>query len=452
MAREYEEPNPRRQREEIFALTRSEQAEHAILGLVQLRPDVLGWLDLTSEHFSDLRTASVWEAMQALGKAGTPIDPITLEDQLRRVGRLEAIGGLAYLTRLLSEVPFSTDPAIADHWAEILHRKLVARRTLLICSGADQLARRGLDGPELLDEVLGDLGRVDRDGPMASRDVTLADAIADELLRVEAGYQAARDPDGPVAMAGLAIGVRDVDQQTGGIPIGTITVVAARPGVGKSSLMFQTMAHIARASGGGAMLFTNEDRQQTLARIALANASGVDRSRLRHYQELTPIDMIELRNATHDGLDRVYIVHAHGMTGAQIARVIRAERRRKDLRVVGWDYIQNAPSPSINLKRHEAIEQNLGAIETAIAEENLACVVASQLKRPDDRKENPRPSIADMKDSGAIEQKAKLILALHETPDLIKRHRIEVLVLKQNEGAKLLIIEVPFHRAQTRFA
>ncbi len=443
----------RQRRADIFELASSQQAEHAILGLVLVRPDVLGWLDLRGEHFADLRCATVWEAMQALAKEGTPLDMITLEDQLRRVGRLEAVGGIAYVSKLLAEVPYSSDPASADHWAEILHRKLVTRRVLLLCGAAEEMAQRGLDGGELLDEVLGDLGRVDRDGPMASQDVTLADAVEDELIRIEAGYQTAREPGGPPVMAGLAIGIPDVDHQTGGIPIGTITIVAARPGVGKSSLMFQIMTHIARQTGGGAMLFTNEDRQQTIARIAIASATGVDRARLRHYSELTPIDMVELRNARRDGDDRVSIVHAHGMTGQQIARIVRAERRRKDLRVIGWDYIQNAPSPPGVEKRHEGIEQNLAAMEKLIAEEGLACVVASQLRRADERRgENARPAMSDMKESGAIEQKAKLILALHETPDLVKRHRIEILVLKQNEGAKLLIIEIPFYRAQTRFA
>lgn len=446
-------PPPADRRKRIWDIAKSEEAERAILGLVQLRPEVFSWLTLRAEHFTDPRHGWIWEAMHALAKAGTPIDSITLDDRLRRDGRIDAVGGLAYLSRLLMETPGHADLAMVDHWADILHRHLVTRRALLICGGAEQHVRDGLGGGELLDEVLADLGRVDRDGPMASQDVTLADAVMEEMVRIEAGYQSARDPEGPRAMAGLEIGLREVDENTGGIPIGTITVVAARPGVGKSSMMFQAMSHIARTTGGGAMLFTNEDRSATIARIALANASGVNRARLRHYQDLTPIDMVELRRAQIDGLERVHVVHAHGMTGTQIARLVRAEKRRKDLRVIGWDYIQNAPSPAGVDRRHEGIEQNLAALETVIAEEGLGCIVASQLKRADERKgENARPAMSDMKESGSIEQKAKLILALHETKALVDRSRIEVLILKQNEGAKLLIIEVPFHRAQTRFA
>lgn len=448
----YAERAPRQRRQEMFDLCRHDHAEKAILGLVQLRPDVLGWLGLSTEHFTDPRHARVWTAMSELAAEGRPIDTITLEDQLRRDGCWEAVGEVHFLSELLMAAP-STDTQMADVWTEILHRKLVTRRVLLACGRAEDKVRDGKDGGDLLDAVLGELGKVDREGPMATQDVTLADAVEEEMMRIEAGYQAARNPDGPAAMAGLAIGISEVDRQTGGIPIGTITVAAARPGVGKSSLMYQAMSHIARSTGGGAMLFTNEDRQATIARIALANVSGVDRSRLRHYSELTPLDMLELRAARVPDLRRVYIVHAHGMTGQQIARLVRAERRRKDLRVIGWDYIQNAPSPNPTLKRHEGIEQNLAEIEKVIAEEGLACIVASQLKRADERKgENARPTMSDMKESGAIEQKAKLLLALHETPDLVRRSRIEIIVLKQNEGAKQMILETAFYRAQTRFS
>jgi replicative DNA helicase len=413
------------------ALDRSHNldAEQAALGGCFLRPALVATLELDPCDFFDPRHKVVWEAMQALERDRVPIDELSVEDVLKRAGRLDAVGGLAYLSQLALRVPTEDS---TEHYARIV-RDHACRRKLLYLGGS--IARLVLDGDDL-GEVLGEVQRelsaceprrVGGGGELGVAAAEECRAIVAELDDVARGRT-----------VGVPTGVTILDAQIGGLPVGVPSVVGARPAMGKSTLALNIALHAARQGGFGVHVLTFEDSRKMFAQRLLSMESGVDVGRVgsRH---LEPAETAALMQASDGlrGLKGLHVEHGHGLDARAVARRVRSRRREINTRLVVVDYVQRVPHPDRRLRRHEQLDDSMNVFAELAGQEDLAVLVLSQLTRPERGKEDACPTLEDFKGSGAIEEAGKLIIGLHKSK---QQGEIDLLVLKNAQGPQAQVI------------
>jgi replicative DNA helicase len=403
-------------------------AEQGAIGGCFRKPAILEYLELDARDFFDPRHQCIWSAMESLKGDRLPVDELSVEDVLKRAGKLDAVGGLAYLSQLALRVP--TEDA-TEHYARIV-REHACRRRLLYLAGS--IPSRVVANEEL-DELLGDVGRelaacepAQRDpggelGPAAV--VECREAVA-ELDQVARGKT-----------VGVPTGVAILDEHIGGLPVGVPSVVGARPAMGKSTLALNIALHAARRGGFGVHIVTYEDPRKTYAQRLLSMESGVDVARVaaRTFDSVESAALMRASDAVR-ALKGLYVEHGHGLDVRTITRRVRSRRRELGTRLVILDYIQLIPHRDRRLRQHEQIEDNMNALAELAGQEGIAVLVLSQLKRPE-RGEVHRPTLDDFRGSGSIEQVGKLIIGLHKAQ---QQGELELLVLKNHQGPEAQII------------
>ena len=417
-------------------LPHSFEAEEALLGGLLLNPDQLAWLDVDEDEFHNPRYRVVFAAMRRVADKRLAVDPVTVEAELRHDGKLEAIGGMAFLGQLMLKVPTAENTV---HYAELLRRRRI-ERDLVTAMGeatASILGGRAIaEGAELLDEVVAELGRIEVGKKRSRR--TLFDAVVTEQLRVLSPQR-----DTP----GLPTGIPRLDRATGGVPRGTTLVIGGRPGGGKSALAAIQIAATVALEVGPVLVGTWEDRDTTLGRRGLSRLSGVAGKRIR----LGDLDMWE-QNAVAaavppDAWKRIYIEHMHGRPIDEFCRLARSYIRGEGVVLLVGDYIQRMRPPRAlrGADTNKIREAVVNEWDELVGSENVGGLLLSQLTRECVREGRaPRPD--DLRDSGAIEQVAKQIWMLHES----KRDGDEILVLKDS-GGEVGHIAVDFDRVSMTF-
>lgn len=412
------------------------EAEQAVLGGCFFRPDVLSWLELDEGDFFDPRHRAVWRAMQGLAADRVPVDEIAVEDVLKRTGRLEPVGGLAYLSQLALRCPNEDSTAF---YANIVREHACRRRLLYLGSG---IATKVLEDQEL-DELLGEVQRELTACEPRRRDAggELGEAAAEDYRALVSEVdQVARGQT-----VGVPTGVAILDAQIGGLPDGVPSVLGARPGMGKSTLALNIALYAARTCGYGVHIVTYEDPRKTFAQRLQAMESGVDVMRIRA-RTVDRQEAAALAQAAESlrQLKGLYVEHGHGLDMRAIVRRVRGRRRELGTRLVVIDYLQRVPHADRRLRRHEQLEDHMDVLAAFAGEENLALLVLSQLKRAEDR--DSRPTLDDFKGSGAIEESGKLIIGLHKAQAV---GELELLVLKNAQGPQAQV-KASWNRATCR--
>jgi len=433
------------------ALTRP-AAERAVLGACMLDSAAADWLPVTPEHFADPRHRAIWESMLRIREAGSEIDVVSLEHAL--AGRLEAVGGLAYVGELVIAAPL-TD-ALSAH-CDVLDDVLVARRmAVLLDELRGRLLGQGESGGTVLDRAFEQMAGIAQHSAEIGH--TLADGAGEELRALYADL----DRIGEIGTAANALpfGIDILDRKVGGAPLGVLTVVGARPGVGKSSFLVQVAFAATRDPGDGFVILTWEDRHTAFVRKFIARVSGValDVIARRAYEDGSAIstkDCAAVKRAAESLRTRhnLLIVNCHGRTFREVSRLVRAHMRRFTVRGFGADYAQNISTPAQGLSTTDRISENVLLAEELAGTDNIAGILLSQFNRNND-KDQRRPRLSDFKGSGKLEESGKLVLALHdpaETEENVGEDALDILILKHFQGKAGQLLPVRFDRAHCRF-
>lgn len=424
---------------EALTLAKNTDAEASVIGGVLLRNDVLTVLDdLDGDHFWDPRHRFVFEAIRELQAADKPIDVVMVGERLERAGRFEAVGGYAFLGELALRVP---TPDNVEHYKGVVREHAITRKVLGVSSEAPEFATDGLVGEDLLDRMLKRLGDVER-STVGSDLVTIGSVVAEEDDAIERWINEPDSRDLPR----LPWRVRALDEETGGVPIGLVTVLGARPGVGKSTLLLNFAMR--REPDEPGLLFTNEDDpREDMAVKFIAWEARIDSRRIRE-RDLSSHEREVVRRARASieaRLSHVRLVRAAGMTSKEMRRIAVADKRKRGTRWVGIDYLQNMPREA-NTKITYAIRADMQRFQVTALEERLAWIVCSQISREaakekDQQGKARRPALYDFRDSGAIEECGKQILAVHPNPEK-PDDQLEVVNLKNVRGASRSWVDV----------
>lgn len=381
----------------------SPDAELSVLGAVMLRNEVAELVDLQPDEFYDQRHRAVWEAMRRLRVEEIAIDPVTLETELASAGRLEAVGGMAFLCGLLSVVPTADNIA---HYADIVRDESQARRLLLVCSQAATSLQGGADAEAMMSALFDQAQQIALRTKATA--ANLGELAAAEMLDT---LRRAESRQGGASVSTLPTGLPELDDILGGIPIGVTTVIAGRPSMGKSSLARGIALHVAR-QGHGVHVFSIDDPANSYARRMLADVGRIDLQRLKA-ASILPEEARQL-SASADRIQReagsrILVDDSAGCTATQIGMRVRLERKRIGTKLVVVDFVQQ-----VRGERGQDTYDRIAAISEAFhrlaRKDGLAVILVSQLSRETERRENPRPKLADLRGAGELEQDAFAVL------------------------------------------
>lgn len=418
------------------------EAEQSVLGCLLLSndcaDDVLPLL--TGRDFFNSIHATIYTTIEAMLVANTPADPITVHERLKRIGKGEEVGGLAYLHELAMSVVSARN---AGQYAQIVRRNALRRQLIASTDQALELATRHESPDQALDEIATLFTSIDRSA-RAAEPCRLVDALverADHWQGVAAGEVASGMPTGFEAFD-RALG--------GGLKGGRVVVLGARPSVGKTSLGQQIGIGVAQ-QGHGVLICSQEMPRGELVDRASANLAGVD------------LGAISEGSLSHDDWSRLsaaieqvrtyplYIDDQPSLTLLDIRAKARYVRRRSGLKLVVIDYLQLCSgSTQRGSSRHHEIE-GLSRGLKALAKELDACVlVLSQLSR-EVAKGAREPTLADLKESGAIEEDADVVVLLDPRDMLSDGTRLVAAILAKNRQGKRGRIALSFEGRTQRW-
>ena len=410
----------------------SEDAEMSLLGAVLLRGDVLDQVELGPEAFWDPRFRDIWSAMRRLQARKVPVDVTTLAEELG--DRCASVGGYSTMTDLVSRVPTADN---AEHYAGIVAEHAMTRA---IAETTLSALTNGGEGEELLGAVLRAVTSVRTRRPDGTRRMSeLAPAVLKRLEQLYAKSQA-----GDAAAWGIPTGLKALDQRLGGgLQPGVVTIVAGRPSMGKSALARTFLDHVVGAGYGGGHAFTLEDSAEAYTLRAFADHGRVPLHAIRSLK-LNMVDFASL-NAAGEELwkRRTWLVDdSAGLSSAEIAMRVRRHKETNQTRVVVVDYVQLMREPNADpRKRGDEVARAALGLQQLAREEDVAVVVLSQLSRDCEKREDKRPILSDLRETGELEQVAHTVLFVYRPEVYLDadnpKHRTE---LDELRGVGLVII------------
>jgi replicative DNA helicase len=428
-------------------LPHSVEAEEAVLGSLLIDPESLHRITpfLRADDFYIIRNRWVYETCLALSERREPIDFVTATEELSRRGQLGEIGGPAFVSHLVNVVPTAIH---AEGYARIVERKALRRRLLQMCSDVAQLAYdEATDEDDLLDRTervfLVAVQRSESRGPRALPEV------AKEYYEHIAYH--AEHPD---ELLGVPTGFVDLDRLLGGLQKGDMDIVAGRPSTGKTSIMLNIALNATLKFNLNALFFSLEMPARQLAGRLIAQQSGIDAQRLRHGR-LNDDEWPALVQTVGGLPTALWIDDTPGLTPLQL----RSKARRLALQhppdLILIDYLQLMSGGG----RHENRNQEMTAISHAIKdlarELDVPVLAASQLSRAVESRQDKRPVLSDLRDSGSLEQDGDVVMFIHRE-DMHNRNsdrkNVAELIVAKHRNGPTGAVELFFRQELTQFA
>lgn len=386
----------------------SVEAEQAVLGGLLL--DTTAWDQVGdgvgAEDFYRRDHRLVFEAIGELVAESRPVDAVTVSERLERRGQLQDAGGLAYLSTLVRDTPTAAN---VRAYAQIVRERALLRS--LISAGG-----------EIVSSVFSD------EGLSARELVNLAEqrvfAIAERGARRSDGAQSVRSMlsglidkidewhSNPDKLRGTPTGFADFDRKTGGLRGGDLVIVAGRPGMGKSTLAINMAENVALDPqiNGSALIFSMEMPSDQLMMRMLSSIGGVPLHDIRSGR-ISDEDWVRITSATSQLAEaRIFIDETPGLSPTELRARARRVKRESGLDVIVVDYLQLMQVPGSKENRATEISEISRGLKALAKELNVPVIALSQLNRSVEQRDGKKPVMSDLRESGAIEQDADMIL------------------------------------------
>ncbi len=376
-------------------------AERGVLGSVLLKPDVLddvGGL-LSSEDFYDPRHHTIWGHMRAMYEADRAVDVTLLASRLKQEADFEAAGGMAYLAEVAQSVPYAAN---AGHYAALVVKASQYRAMIDSSTAMLQAAYAATEEPtDILNQAEAALSAI-KVGQQAQGPTPVWDVVREAMEHIDRVQERGQ-------AAGVMTGLRRFDEQIGGLFPEELIILAARPGVGKSALASQISYH--NANKGRAVYFASLEMSRTELIIrTMCGESGVDSRRIRAAQ-LTADDHLRLMEISGKIAELPWTFHDPAeLTVYDIRRAAR-RMKRDGLDLIVVDYLQLIRPDNPKDPRQEQVSLMSRQLKLLSRELKVPVLVLAQLNRETDR--NHYPKLSNLRESGAIEQDADVVLFLH---------------------------------------
>jgi|GEM_PF-2375473 len=442
-------------------------AEQSLLGAAFLSTSVLDLVQTRAVELYDPRHRVVWAAMRRLHELGKPLDDVTVGAELDEEGKLAAVGSHAYLAELMFRTPTADN---AEHYAAIIHEHYVRRHLMLEAGAIVEAARRGdADAGDLQGEAIERLRKIDtaRD----QRGSTMGDLMVSRLGA--ATELSERRAQGDVVAPGLPTGIPALDDALGcGLRRGIPTVLCGRPGHGKSA-MAQTIILANVSAGVGVIEFRVEDTDEASADRMLSRISNVPAEDLAA-GKLSRMDLAALTQGVERWHKRCRTFwHLDGRGDVSADDIVRDVRRRRseipNLQLVVVDLLNELRWPRGADSMKDAMSRGIRTLGRLARDDNLVVLVLCQLNRKLEERKDKRPRLIDLKETGALEERAKCVLSVYRgieygdptdgvdylagesrPPASEWQERIEIGVIKNSQGKNNRAVRAKWHGPTVR--
>jgi replicative DNA helicase len=389
---------------------------------------------LSADDFYDQRHRAIYSSMSKLHDKRSPVDILTLSEQLKSDSQLDAVGGASYLTELTNTVPTA---AHLEQYAEIVADKAIRRKLI---SASQDITSIGFNEKKTLQEMIeeAETRLFEVSQRHVRQDVTSLESILgdsfdrlDDLHRHKGGLR------------GIPTGLRDLDKKIAGLQRSDLIVIAGRPSMGKTALMLNMALNIAtKAKQGAVLCFSLEMSKEQLVDRLLAAEAGVDAWKLRTGEGLTDEDFERLSAAMGELAEApIFIDDTSGITVSDLRTKARRLHHQHPLAAIMVDYLQLMSGGSrfaSIANRVQEISEISRSLKILARELNVPVVAASQLNRSVESRSPQIPQLADLRESGSIEQDADIVIFLYRedfyNPESERQNITDLFIKKHRNG------------------
>lgn len=423
-------------------------AEKSLLGAVLIDEETLADVSehVSAKDFYDKRHAAIYGAMIRLYERHRPVDLLTLTDELTKKDELDMIGGSAYLTELTNYVPTA---AHAEAYAEMVAQKAVRRRLIRASAEIGELGyAEDADVQELLQKAEQELFSVS-DQSLKQDLVSIEQILTDSFDRMEELHR------NKGALRGVRTGWRDLDNMTAGLQRSDLIILAARPAMGKTTLVTNLAYNVATVAKQPVLFFSLEMSKEQLVDRMLADASGVDAWNIRT-GNLSDEDFSKLSEAMGEMAEApIYLDDTPGLSVMDMRTKARRAAHDAPLGLIIVDYLQLMQgSGKDNGNRVQEVSEISRGLKLIAREMNVPVIALSQLSRSVENRSPQIPQLADLRESGSIEQDADIVMFIYReayyNPET-ERENITDLIIAKHRNGPVGKVELYFHPERLRF-
>ena len=423
------------------------EAEQAVLGSMLLEADALSSAAelLEADVFYKDAHRKIFSSILALYKRNVSVDLVTLTDELRKADRLDDVGGATYLATLTSIVPTAAN---VDHYCRIVREKFVLRA--LITAGTRIVGEcyEEADQPELLlDKAEQRIFEI-ASKKLRQEAMSMKELIKGSIETIDLLYQRKG------TLTGIPTGFERLDELLAGLQPSDLIIVAGRPAMGKSSFALSLAEHAGLRVKTPVAIFSLEMSKEQLSQRMLCSHARINAHNVRTGM-LSTSDWPKLTQAAGKLSEApIFIDDTAGVTILELRAKARRLKARHGISLLILDYLQLMQEPSRSENRQQEISMISRSLKALARELNIPIIAVSQLSRAPERRESYRPRLSDLRESGAIEQDADVVLMLfredYYNPTEENRGTAEVIIGKQRNGPTDTV-KLAFVKEYTRF-
>lgn len=409
------------------------EIEESLLGALLLSRDaIIAAVEerVSADDFYKPAHGHVFEAIMGLYSQGEPVDPVTVAEELRRKGVLDALGGKGVLLAIQASVPASAN---AGHYAQVVTELALLRKLIVV---AGDIAEMGYEVP---DDVQVTLDRAEAlvfevaERKVADSLTTVHESLQETLDELESLY------DRTDHMLGVPTGYQDLDDLLLGFQRNALIIVAARPGAGKTAFALGAAANVAMRANKPVLFFSMEMGHLELTKRVLAAEARVDMRKLQT-GKIPEGDWQKISRAVGRLGDAPLLIddNPHTTVMEMRAKARRIKARHGDVGMIVVDYLQLMSSPTKVESRQVEVSEFSRGLKVLARELECPVVALSQLNRQLEYRQDKRPMLADLRESGSLEQDADVVIMLYRdevyNPDSDQQGIAEVIVAKHRSG------------------
>ena len=424
-------------------------AEKSLIGAVLIDEEVMADVseNVKAIDFYDKNHGIIFGAMIRLFERHKPVDLLTLTDELKRKDELDAIGGSTYLTELTNYVPTA---AHAATYAEMVAQKAVRRR--LIHASAD-ISELGYDEStttqELLEQAEAELFSVS-DQSIKQDLVSIDSILMESFDRIEELHKNKGE------LRGTRTGYRDLDNMTAGLQRSDLIILAARPAMGKTTLVTNLAYNVATIEKKPVLFFSLEMSKEQLVDRMLADAANVDSWNIRT-GKLSDEDFLKLSEASGELAEApIFIDDTPGLSVLEMRTKARRKNHESQLGLIIVDYLQLMQASGNHAgNRVQEVSEISRGLKLIARELNVPLIALSQLSRSVETRTPPIPQLSDLRESGSIEQDADIVSFIYRPsyyePDNPEVQNITDLIIAKHRNGPVGKVQLYFHPERLRF-
>lgn len=408
------------------------EAEQAVLGAILIEADALTTVTelLIPHDFYRKTHQMIYEAILKVAESGEPVDLITVTSELQNAGQIEEIGGVAYLANLANSVPTAAN---VDHYSALVREKSVMRRLI---NTATKIATTGYEGGvdvgEMIDEAEKRILEITQAGSISKGFTPIKDVLLNTFERIEFLFS------NKGGVTGIPSGYPDLDKMTSGFQRSDLIILAARPAVGKTAFALNVAQNIAVRAGETVAIFSLEMGKEQLVQRMLCAEANIDAGKMRT-GFLEEDDWPKLTMAVGTLSEApIFIDDTPGITVHDIRAKCRRLKSEQGLGLILIDYLQLIQGRGKGDNRQQEVSEISRTLKLIARELHVPVIALSQLSRSVEQRQDKRPMMSDLRESGSIEQDADIVSFLYRddyyNPESERKNIIEVIIAKQRSG------------------